>query len=51
MWGVPNPGVADLASLLGCFEVSRTYFIATMDSFRTGGSRPFIPLELLDAFQ
>ena len=26
------------------------YFIATMDSFRTGGSRPSIPLELLDAF-
>ena len=27
------------------------YFIATMDSFRTRGSRPSIPLELLDAFQ
>ena len=22
VWGVPNPSVADLASLLGCFEVS-----------------------------
>ena len=27
------------------------YFIATMDSFCTGGNRPSIPLELLDAFQ
>ena len=23
VWGVPNPGVDDLPSLLGCFEVSR----------------------------
>ena len=27
------------------------YFIDTMDSFCTGGSRPSIPLESLEAFQ